>query len=357
MVAISARRFWPRLCCWRRLRRQSERPLQLHRDHRQRGGRAGSCAHRDPALVDRRRTRPPDGGLESEARPRQAPGSKAGKGAGKQGKAQARVRGPASASREPLNPRKPRSPRALQETTTVGYLWSSEMAGYALRYAGKIDESRRIAADHPDHAAAAGRGQSTSGDPPSEGASNTYEFSVIELRLNAKGEGEGKASLTGKVVRRRRGQDRDSRELQRTAGRVPRRAESSRTSLERDVTGDLLCDCIFLHGSRASDSVRDGAPSRATSPTPRSAATKPPFAALILKKADVNAPQIDGTTALHWAVAGRRPGAGRSPASLRSQRLGRDRRGRHAAAAGRPERQRGDARASDRRRAPIRTFR
>jgi hypothetical protein len=32
-----------------------------------------------------------------------------------------------------------------------------------------------------------------------DGVAN-YEFSVIELRLNAKGEGEGKASLTGKVI-------------------------------------------------------------------------------------------------------------------------------------------------------------
>jgi hypothetical protein len=32
------------------------------------------------------------------------------------------------------------------------------------------------------------------------GTPNQYQFSVIELRLNAKGEGVGKASLTGKVV-------------------------------------------------------------------------------------------------------------------------------------------------------------
>jgi hypothetical protein len=32
------------------------------------------------------------------------------------------------------------------------------------------------------------------------GPGNSYEFSVIELRLNPKGEGEGRISLTGKVV-------------------------------------------------------------------------------------------------------------------------------------------------------------
>ena len=36
--------------------------------------------------------------------------------------------------------------------------------------------------------------------PPLKGSPNTDEFSVIELRLNAKGEGEGKVSLTGKVA-------------------------------------------------------------------------------------------------------------------------------------------------------------
>jgi hypothetical protein len=32
------------------------------------------------------------------------------------------------------------------------------------------------------------------------GAVSSYPFSVIELRLNAKGEGEGKTSSTGKVA-------------------------------------------------------------------------------------------------------------------------------------------------------------
>jgi hypothetical protein len=89
---------------------------------------------------------------------------------------------------------------ALQEAATVGYLWSStEVAGYALRYAGKLTGSngvervilitnRRLGALN-DLWKPAGPGQST-----------TYDFSVIELRVNAKGEGEGKASLTGKVA-------------------------------------------------------------------------------------------------------------------------------------------------------------
>jgi hypothetical protein len=36
--------------------------------------------------------------------------------------------------------------------------------------------------------------------PTGSATATNYEFSVIELRLNAKGEGEGKSSLTGKLV-------------------------------------------------------------------------------------------------------------------------------------------------------------
>jgi hypothetical protein len=36
--------------------------------------------------------------------------------------------------------------------------------------------------------------------PAVDGPTNPYEFSVIELHLNAKGEGEGKVSLTGKIA-------------------------------------------------------------------------------------------------------------------------------------------------------------
>jgi ActR/RegA family two-component response regulator len=36
--------------------------------------------------------------------------------------------------------------------------------------------------------------------PNGNAAANDYQFTVIELRLNAKGDGEGKASLSGKVA-------------------------------------------------------------------------------------------------------------------------------------------------------------
>jgi len=120
-----------------------------------------------------------------------------GRGA-KQGKAAGRGRAPASPAANNTTPEAALA-RALNETTTVGYLWSSEMAGYALRYAGKVDNpdgsqrillitQRRLGAVNPRWS------------PTFDGTANSYEFSVIELRLNAKGDGEGKVSLVGKVA-------------------------------------------------------------------------------------------------------------------------------------------------------------
>jgi len=89
--------------------------------------------------------------------------------------------------------------RALEEATTVGYLWSSENVGYAFRYAGRIenpDKSQRIILITDRRLGAANQ----LWNPTFEGDPNKYEFSVIELRLNAKGEGEGKASLRGKIA-------------------------------------------------------------------------------------------------------------------------------------------------------------
>jgi hypothetical protein len=130
-------------------------------------------------------------------KPVATPGSKAGKGAGKQGKA---GKGPgagggAAATQSP----EAALARALQEAATVGYLWSSEMAGYALRYAGKIensDGSQRIILITQRKLGTVNQVWR----PTVDGAPNSYEFSVIELRLNAKGEGEGRISLSGRVA-------------------------------------------------------------------------------------------------------------------------------------------------------------
>ena len=126
-----------------------------------------------------------------------AAGPNEGRGT-KQGKAAGKGRGAASPAASSATPESALA-KALNETTTVGYLWSSEMAGYALRYAGKADNpdgSQRIVLITQRRLGAVNQRW----NPAFEGAANTYEFSVIELRLNAKGEGEGRASLVGKVA-------------------------------------------------------------------------------------------------------------------------------------------------------------
>jgi hypothetical protein len=129
-------------------------------------------------------------------------GKATGKGAAKQGKGGAKGGakgpGPGGGSATTQTPEVALA-RALQEVTTVGYLWSSEIAGYALRYAGKIDSpdgSERVVLITQRKLGA----MNQVWRPAVDGPANPYEFSVIELRLNAKGEGEGKVSLTGKIA-------------------------------------------------------------------------------------------------------------------------------------------------------------
>jgi len=88
---------------------------------------------------------------------------------------------------------------ALQAGKTVGYLWSSESAGYSLRYAYRVkqpDGGERIIIATERRLGS----WNNSWKPAGNASAPEYEFSVIELRLNAKGLGEGKASITGKVA-------------------------------------------------------------------------------------------------------------------------------------------------------------
>jgi hypothetical protein len=81
----------------------------------------------------------------------------------------------------------------------VGHLWSSEVAGYSLRSAVRLagqDGGERIIL-------IADRRLGAWNDlwkPIGPDAPTNYGFSVIELHLNSKGEGEGKISLAGKVA-------------------------------------------------------------------------------------------------------------------------------------------------------------
>lgn len=87
---------------------------------------------------------------------------------------------------------------ALQSATGVGYLWTSESVGYSLRFAYRLplpdgDERIILATDRR-------LGEWDGSWQPISGTASDYPFSIIELRLNAKHEGVGKTSLTGKVA-------------------------------------------------------------------------------------------------------------------------------------------------------------
>jgi hypothetical protein len=84
---------------------------------------------------------------------------------------------------------------------TVGYLWTSASAGYSIRYAYKVPPAtdgsqriilvtdRKLGAWSPDV-----------WKPVAAATADDRPFSVIELRVNRAGQGEGKTSLTTKAV-------------------------------------------------------------------------------------------------------------------------------------------------------------
>jgi hypothetical protein len=87
----------------------------------------------------------------------------------------------------------------LDKGQTLGYVWTSESAGYSVRYAYRdksADGTERIivATDRK-----LGSWNPQIWKPTGTAAGNDYPFSVLELRLTPKG-GEGKSSLLAKVA-------------------------------------------------------------------------------------------------------------------------------------------------------------
>jgi hypothetical protein len=88
---------------------------------------------------------------------------------------------------------------ALKKMQTVGILWTSETVGYSIKYAYRMqqpDGGERIILATDRRVGA----WSNLWKPVGSASVTDYVFSVIELHLNPKGEGEGKTSLTGKVA-------------------------------------------------------------------------------------------------------------------------------------------------------------
>jgi hypothetical protein len=86
---------------------------------------------------------------------------------------------------------------AIGKAPTIGYLWTNEPIGYAVKYAYRLSttgggERIVLAVDRRLG------GQSPAWTLPAP--ATDYQFTLIELRLDPSGAGEGKTSLTTKVI-------------------------------------------------------------------------------------------------------------------------------------------------------------
>jgi hypothetical protein len=132
-----------------------------------------------------------------------ATSSTGGRGAGRGGRGRGgRGRGAPAA---PLTPTAALT-AALGRAPTVGYIWTTDVTGYSIKYAYHASSSgggerivlatdRRLGAYSPAWKLAG----SVGAEAPATGPAD-YEFTVVEIHLDARGNGEGKTSLTTKVV-------------------------------------------------------------------------------------------------------------------------------------------------------------
>src|SRR5262245_587982 len=112
-------------------------------------------------------------------------------------------RGGGRGGRGDAGPAKPPDPIStltaeLSTGPTVGYLWTTEVVGYSIKYAYRAPlpnggERIILATDRR-------LGGTAGWKPVSTGIPTDYEFTLIEVRIDSKGVGEGKASLTSKVI-------------------------------------------------------------------------------------------------------------------------------------------------------------
>jgi hypothetical protein len=90
---------------------------------------------------------------------------------------------------------------ALEAAQTLGIVWTGESLGYSLRYAHRValpDGGERIIIATERRLGAWSRGNQWKA--AGQQAAPDYPFTVVELRLNRRGLGEGKMSLAAKVT-------------------------------------------------------------------------------------------------------------------------------------------------------------
>ena len=89
----------------------------------------------------------------------------------------------------------------LEAAPTLGIVWTGESLGYSLRYAHRValpDGSERIIVATERRLGVWSRGNQWKA--AGKQAAPDYPFTVVELRLNRRGQGEGKMSLAAKVT-------------------------------------------------------------------------------------------------------------------------------------------------------------
>jgi len=88
---------------------------------------------------------------------------------------------------------------AIEKAPTVGYIWTNEIVGYSIKYAYRAPSpnggERIILATDRRLGSGAGGWK-----PVGSGTPTDYTFTLIEIRIDSKGVGEGKTSLTSKVI-------------------------------------------------------------------------------------------------------------------------------------------------------------
>jgi len=86
----------------------------------------------------------------------------------------------------------------LSAAPTVGFIWTNETVGYSIKYAQRSqmpDGSERLLLVTDRRL-----GMGGSAWRPATGTPTDYDFTVIDIRIDPKGVGEGKTSLTSKVI-------------------------------------------------------------------------------------------------------------------------------------------------------------
>ena len=134
----------------------------------------------------------PDAGAEAAAATRGGRGGTRGGGARGGG-----GRGGRGANAGPVDPIASFT-TAIDKGPTIGYIWTNEVTGYAIKHALRVPSSdggdRIILATNRRIGANALSWTPTSATP------TAYEFTLVEIRLRPGGSGEGKTSLTTSIA-------------------------------------------------------------------------------------------------------------------------------------------------------------